>query len=162
MKERKKNEYEVYLLNKYKNKISSNKKGISEILKYLELKFSLKEIDNHSTKYKRIVENTKMNALNCEKNKIKKKSYSELNIIPYEVIQDISSEKYYQSMISNSNNELIYIIIETHTEYIYCNCDMLLKELYVYQGITNFDIENATTNLFFYLRLVDELKKESF
>jgi len=155
------NSHLILLKEKYENKLYANKKTPIEVLEYINKKFNLEEIEENSIKYLRELEFIKINCLNAESNKNKIK-YDDLDIRTYEIKQDDLSFKYYQKY--NQNKTVIrpiYIMIETNTAYLNCNDDTLYKQLIVYQGVSQYEIDNNAGDLYLYLRLIDELECEN-
>lgn len=144
-----------YLLQKYTDKLIASKKNTEEILSYIKTKFNIKKISADCGKYSSDIHITKINCLNSSKNG--NLSYEKLNVVAYEIIEDERSILYYNEFKkSGLINESIYVILELETGYLNCNSNSLEKELFLYQGISDYDIKNKTPELFLYLRLLDE------
>jgi len=134
---------------------------VSEILCYIHEKFNYIKINQDSKFYCNKIDITKINCLNAYKNIDKGITYNKLNIIAYEIIDDTYSAIYYKYQYQKTQfKEPIYILIETNTGYINCNNNLLNNELIIYQGISQYDIENNTFELSLYLRIIDELKNK--
>lgn len=97
------------------------------------------------------------------KNIGKRFDHEDLEIILFEVVKDSKSEKYYKKhekdIVIPKRNIIIpmriVVIFEIKTEYIFSNNDFLYKELYLYRGIDEFDIENMTPLFINYLTFID-------
>lgn len=154
------------LKDKYRDRIHVCKKNINELVDFIKKKFNVIENVELEKSYLKEVELTKINALNSWKNLKQQYKYDDLDVIVFEIIKDDKSESYYKShasdlVISKSNVIIpnrIVVIFETKTEYIYCNNDLLNKEIMLYRGIDEDDIMNDTPQLITYLRLLEELE----
>lgn len=161
---KKDNDNITFLKDKYKYRINKCKKDVFELINYIKKNLNVIENVQNESLYLNEVEFTKINSLSSWKNIKKNYNYNDLNVIAYEIIKDSKSEIYYKShpkgiIIPKSNIDIpnrIIIILETKTEYIYCNNDLLYKDLVIYQGISENDIINETPQLITYLRLLDE------
>jgi hypothetical protein len=153
------NEYSVLLKNKYKDKIYANKKSIIDIINYINEKFNLNEIEKDSTRYQHQIEIAKLNCRNAEsyKNKV---NYENISIKTFEIVKDSLSADYYSTYDYNGSISSIipiFLMIELNTGYLYSNSNDLMQHLILYQGISQTDIDNNTSNLTLYLRLLDEI-----
>lgn len=153
-----------FLKDKYKYRINECKKDVYEIINYIKKNLSVIENVQNEKLYLNEVEFTKINSLSSWRNIEMKYKYNDLNVIAFEIIKDSKSEIYYKShskdVITPKGNIVIpnriIIILETKTEYIYCNNDLLYKDLKIYQGISENDIINETPQLITYLKILDE------
>jgi hypothetical protein len=153
------NNYEAYLKETYKDRINPCKKDINDIISYLNKTFKLKEIKEYSSRYTRTLNRFKTNCIHSIKNETNQYTIEELDILVYEIESDESSKIYYRDSDYTKENP-IYVMLETKTGYIDSNSSLLLKKLFIYEGISKFDIENNTHNLFFFLRMIDEFECE--
>ncbi|MDF2872754.1 MAG: hypothetical protein K0R05_4329 [Anaerocolumna sp.] len=153
------NEYLDLLKNKYKDKIYANKKSTIDIINYINEKFNLNEMENDSNKYQHQIEIAKLNCMNVEsyKNKV---NYENMSIKTFEIVKDSLSADYYSTYDYNGSISSIlpiFLMIELNTGYLYSNSNDLMQHLILYQGISQDDIDNNTSNLTLYLRLLDEI-----
>lgn len=154
----------IFLKDKYKDKIHSCKKDINDLVDFIKTKFNIVENIQLDKIYQKDVELTKINSLHSWNNLKNKYKFEDLDVIGFEIVKDDKSEIYYKSHLSdliihNSNVIIpsrIIVLLESKTEYIYCNNELLNKELMLYQGIDENDILNDTPQLITYLRLLDE------
>jgi len=140
------NQYLELLKNKHKDKIYANKKSTIDIINYINEKFNLNEI-------------AKLNCMNAEsyKNKV---NYENMSIKTFEIVKDSLSADYYSTYDYNGSISSIlpiFLMIELNTGYLYSNSNDLMQHLILYQGISQDDIDNNTSNLTLYLRLLDEI-----
>ncbi len=153
------NQYLDLLKNKHKDKIYANKKSTIDIINYINEKFNLNEMENDSNKYQHQIEIAKLNCMNAEsyKNKV---NYENMSIKTFEIVKDSLSADYYSTYDYNGSISSIlpiFLMIELNTGYLYSNSNDLMQHLILYQGISQDDIDNNTSNLTLYLRLLDEI-----
>ncbi len=153
------NQYLELLKNKHKDKIYANKKSTIDIINYINEKFNLNEMENDSNKYQHQIEIAKLNCMNAEsyKNKV---NYENMSIKTFEIVKDSLSADYYSTYDYNGSISSIlpiFLMIELNTGYLYSNSNDLMQHLILYQGISQDDIDNNTSNLTLYLRLLDEI-----
>ncbi len=153
------NQYLDLLKNKHKDKIYANKKSTIDIINYINEKFNLNEMENDSNKYQHQIEIAKLNCMNAEsyKNKV---NYENMSIKTFEIVKDSLSADYYLTYDYNGSISSIlpiFLMIELNTGYLYSNSNDLMQHLILYQGISQDDIDNNTSNLTLYLRLLDEI-----
>jgi len=153
------NQYLNLLKNKHKDKIYANRKNTIDIINYINEKFNLNEMENDSNKYQHQIEIAKLNCMNAEsyKNKV---NYENMSIKTFEIVKDSLSADYYSTYDYNGSISSIlpiFLMIELNTGYLYSNSNDLMQHLILYQGISQDDIDNNTSNLTLYLRLLDEV-----
>lgn len=141
-----------------KNKYSGYK-DIFEVQKYILNTFDVCEIDYDKKNYQRIFSDVKNNAVNMFRYENKDKSEEEIPVLGVELIRNSKSECFYQyeekEGVDFSLNS-IYVFLVPEIDYIECNCSLLQRNLYLYQGIREYDIENQTYKFDFYNRLLEE------
>lgn len=144
------------LKHKYKSKLIDSKKTIEEIKLYIESNFKVKLNDELTKiKYSRLIRVTELNCLNSIKGKNLTESNLSFNI--FEIIENEISSKYYLDLKNNMRlNQSVCIVLDMTTGYIESNSELLRKELYLYQGINKYDIENNTPDLITYLLFLEE------
>jgi len=138
------------LLKKYKHKIMPGEKSIEELIDFLKQKVDIKEISTTDLP-ESIMKHIAFNAVHCLRNQRLNLTAREFNFIAYKVLKNDKSNLYYQSNYAHiSNNEkgdIIYVVFETKTGCINSNCNRLLLELFIEQGISEFDYKNKTIYL---------------
>lgn len=146
---------------KYKDKLYANKKNPIEIINYMKDNFTLVEVDNRIDRYKLTLEIAKINCSNTEayRDKI---AVDDMNFLIYEIIKDERSNSYYQEHEKFFLTvEPISFLIETNTGYFYSSCNKLQRCMFLFQGISQEEIDNDTGDLSLYLRLLDVAESES-
>jgi hypothetical protein len=136
-------------------------KKLSDITSFLNNKFDVTMIEPEKLSDSRfnIIIN---NIIKCELNKNKFLKYDELDILIFDIIRNTKSENYYKKAILSGaleKEELIRIIIEKKTGYIECSSQELYKELRLFQGVSQYDIENNTSVFWDYCTLLEKEKK---
>lgn len=147
-------------IEKLKYKHSSNLIGqvktIEEIKLYIEKKFEIKFIDKFTkNKYFNLIKMTEFNCLNSIKGVNLTESDLVFNI--FEVVENEVSSIYYRDLNDNMRlNQSVCIVLEMTTGYIESNSDVLRRELYLYKGVSKYDIDNNTPDLITYLLILEE------
>lgn len=141
---------------KYKAKLIDSKKTVEEIKIYIENKFEIKLNDKLTKiKYSNLIKMTEFNCLNSIKGV--NLTESDLSFYIFEVIENEASSIYYMDLKNNNRlNQSVCIVLEMTTGYIESNSDILRKELYLYQGVNKYDIDNNTPDLITYLLFLEE------
>ncbi|AAM25834.1 hypothetical protein M2349_002435 [Caldanaerobacter subterraneus subsp. tengcongensis MB4] len=146
------------LLKKYKHKITPGEKSIEELIDFLKQKVDIKEISTTDLP-ESIMKHIILNAVHCLRNQRLNLTAREFNFIAYKLFKNDKSNLYYQSNYAHiSNNEkedIIYVVFETKTGCIHSNCNRLLLELFIEQGISEFDYKNETPMFYAYLGYLD-------
>ena len=134
-------------------------KKLSDITSFLNNKFDVTMIEPEKLSDSRfnIIIN---NIIKCELNKNKFLKYDELYKLIFYIIRN--KKNYYKKAILSGaleKEELIRIIIEKKTGYIECSSQELYKELRLFQGVSQYDIENNTSVFWDYCTLLEKEKK---
>ena len=147
------------LKDKYRTKIFPCKKSISQVIEYLHQEFTLALMDSSYPSYSKIIHSKKMNCIHSHKNIELNLSYEDLDIISFVVEKDANSAIYYDYMTHNWPLEApafaessLYVTIEKKMEHISSSCQELFLDLIIYKGITAYDIEHDTQELWLYLQ----------
>lgn len=138
------------LIEKYKPYIITPHKNSIELLDYLKNKVDCTEIDLFAEDVflkKLMVESATYSILNTEG-----KTESDFQFKHFFVEPSQRNEPYYQEM--NRELETVYVIIEMQTGYVFSNCQKLLLELLVEQGIDVEDLEAGNTLCKCYLHYI--------
>lgn len=152
------------LLKKYKHKIIPGEKNVDELIKYLKNKVDIVEISTTEL-VKSILQFITYNVVHCIRNKQPKLSEDELNFVAYKLIRNDKGNSYYQYdyvHINGQEDDLIFVVFETRTGSIYSNSNKLQLELFVEQGVSQYDYENETLVLISYLSYLDRYSNEEY
>lgn len=142
-----------FLLKKYKHKIIPGEKSVEELIDYLKGKVDIVEIAT-SELIPSIFQYIKFNVVNCMRNHDLNLTASDLNLLAYKLIKNNNNTSYYQEFKHISNDyeyDIIYVVFEKRTGYINSNCNKLLLELFIEQGISQYDYDHDTILLTGYI-----------
>lgn len=154
-----------FLLRTYKDKITPGQKSLEELVTYLKNKVDVEAVETEaiSNLHMRF---TGHNVVHCLLNEQLKLSADDLDFVVYKLVRNEKSDDYYSKFWVNISaslrNELIYIIFETKTGYVYSNCNTLYLELYLKRGVSQFDYDNETLLLISYLSAVESYYKGEY
>jgi len=152
------------LKKKYKHKITPGEKSVEELIEHLKHKVDIVEIATTELR-KSILQHIIYNVINCIRNQ-QNLSADELNILAYKLIKNGKSNSYYQCnyahISDDEEDDIIYVVIETKTGAIHSNSSKLLLELFVEQGISQYDYDNETLIFDAYLGYLDWYSNEEY
>lgn len=152
------------LLKKYKHKIIPGEKNVDELIKYLKNKVNIVEISTTEL-VKPILQCITYNVVHCIRNEQLKLTADELNFVAHKLIRNDKSNSYYQYdyvHIDEQEDDLIFVIFEMRTGNIYSNSNKLQLELFVEQGVSQYDYDNETLMLVSYLSYLDRYSNEEY
>ncbi|MCL6479491.1 MAG: hypothetical protein K6T65_13985 [Peptococcaceae bacterium] len=150
------------LIVKYKHKIIPGEKNVDELIEYLKRKVDIVEI-SATELVNPILQFITYNVVHCIRNKQLKLTADELNFIAYKLIRNDKSTSYYQNdyvHVGEQEDDIIFVVLETKTGSIYSNSNKLQLELFVEQGVSQYDYDNETLMLVSYLSYLDRYSNE--
>ena len=137
----------------YKSQIIPGYKSFEETLKWLSEKVDIIEIPLSSfTNF--FLESQKFNAVNAITNNNLHLSSEDFEFIAYKLLSTSKNEAY--------NKKLVYILFELRTGYVISNSAKLQLEIVIQQGIGQYDYENNTEYLLYYISCLDRLKNKEY
>lgn len=144
------------LKDKHAGRIVDCKKSTQELVLYIKNKFDINDNDDDDVyiRHSYLIETTKINCLNSIKGIGLRED--DLDMKAYEIIDNESSSLYYPEFRKDYFNESICVVLDMTTGYIECSSRLLKRELFLYRGISEHDIENDTPDLVTYLLCLDE------
>lgn len=152
------------LITKYKHKIIPGEKNADELIEHLKKKVYIVEIPPTEL-VNPILESITYNFVHCIRNKQLKLTAGELNLVAYKLIRNDKSTSYYQNdyvHVGEQEDDIIFVVFETRTGSIYSNSDKLQLELFVEQGVSEYDYDNETLMLVSYLSYLDRYSNEKY
>ncbi|MBV1817050.1 hypothetical protein L0P54_04230 [Anaerosalibacter bizertensis] len=149
------NDHLLKLKKRYFDVLRDNKKSPNELCNYIKSKFDVKDISKDDNFLLGEKQRIKSNCLFSYKNKEKSLKKEDMILNSYIILRNFKSEKYYSYM--EKIDWPIYVVVEMNTGYVESNCEILNDELYLYLGISQFDISNNTPDLALYLMILDEI-----
>lgn len=153
------------LLKKYKHKIIPGEKNVEELIDYLKHKVDIVEIATTEL-IKFILQHIIYNVVHCIRNQQLNLTAEELNFVAYKLIKNDKSNSYYQydyvHIDDEQEDDLIFVVFEARTGSIYSNSNKLQLELFVEQGVSQYDYDNETLMLVSYLSYLDRYSNEEY
>jgi len=125
--------------------LNPNKKSIEQVIEYLHSKFNIAPTTLLNIGNQRSIHRFKLNCINSLKNQMSNYSYDDLEVLLYTVCKDEKSAFHYEHQ--DFFDSQIWVNIEKKLEFVQSNCQKLQKELYLYKGISEYDILNKTSDL---------------
>ena len=113
---------------------------------------TMNEFSDHLAKMMRF------NAFHTEANKALQVAEDDMQFIPYRLRETAKNAVLFETSSSYLNyGGYVYVIIEVKTGYIFCNHNKLFLELVIEQGVSQFDYDNETLMLRWYLDCMERL-----
>jgi len=164
------------LVNKYKNQVHIGKKTIDELVDLLKEKGAVVEMSKFeilpsalgnmiynikcSEKYKSShPDEGEPDVVEHIKYPEKFMQHGEFVFLAYIFLQNDENKQFYENykIPQEEYEDAVYVIFETRTERIYCNCTKLQLELWIFRGISEYDVENRTLAYFEHLFHLESL-----
>ncbi len=78
------------------------------------------------------------------------------NVVGYQFSKCINNDSFYKNYVPDeATGDTIYIMLETKSKVIACNCGKLFLELAIFRGVSEYDIENKTVAFYEHLSNLD-------
>ncbi len=141
-----------YLKNKYIDKLTVSENNATYIIKEIKHQLDNVPIDINDKKYHIHATMFIYNILNSPMNDSFNYSIDNLDIHFFKIRNNKNSQIYYNYL---SNNEELWVFLETKTRYVKSNCRFLQNKLVVKLGLSQWHIDND--NVFNYLMALEDL-----
>ena len=144
----------------YKPQIIPQQKSISDLQTWLQKRFDVEEIplSEFSDAFWKQLTFSATNAITNRRFKI---TNDKLNFIAYR-LPLTEKNKAFLNGTRNVKDQFIYVIFESNTGFISTNHAHLHLELSVEQGISQYDYDNDTEMLIYYITCMDKLQKKEY
>ena len=140
------------------SQVSPGFKSFEETLKWLSEKVDIIEIPLSSfTNF--FLESQKFNAINAITNNNLHLSSEDFEFIAYKLLSTSKNEAYNEKL---EDEKFVYILFELRTRYVISNSAKLQLEIVIQQGIGQYDYENNTEYLLYYISCIDRLKNKEY
>ncbi|WP_324823188.1 hypothetical protein [Sinanaerobacter sp. ZZT-01] len=142
---------------KYKEQVLPGEKSLDQIIDFLKNKVDIEQI-NFNILPENIRSGSIYNVIHSLRNERIKEKTENLDFLVYKMIKNDRSSIYYSSYIHTSPNQdydIIYLIIEKSTMCLQSNCNRLITELLIYQGVSEYDYTNKTLMLYSYFSILE-------
>jgi hypothetical protein len=135
---------------KYTDKVLPNARTPAEVLSFVETNFKICQTDINDRKNQELMQMFKLNFNNSLE------GYDSIiqdrNIVLLQILKDDKSNIYY-----DESPVQIYFIIDLKSGYFDCNNNLLRSKLYIYNGISKYDISENSPKLHTYLLALDSI-----
>lgn len=146
------------LVKKYKHKITPGEKSVEKLIDFLKGKVDIEEIAITEL-MQSIIQSITYNVIHSLRNQELNLTAGELIFFAYKLSKSNKNSPYYQLDFANLSKDpekdMIYVVFEKKTGVIHSNCNKLLKELFIEQGVSQYDYDNETSLLYGYLHYLD-------
>ena len=121
----------------FKSSIPIGPKTISELVDWLRKQVDIKEIPL-SLLHGRTLQTAKYNARHCILNNPLQLNPDDMFFLAFEVIINQKSSRYFDTIY---DHELIYVVLEEHTGYIFSNSNRLFLDLEFIRGVSQHEFD---------------------
>lgn len=144
----------------YKSQIIPQYKDIVALRSWLNKHLDIEEVP--LTEFSNsFIKQLNFSATNAITNKELKLKAEQFQFVSYRLLP--TDKNYvYNAVLSKTREKYIYVIIERNTGYISTNNAQLHLELTIEQGVSQYDYDNNTDMLLYYITCVDRLHKKEY